>query len=210
MVRIKHRDLNKKSLESLIKAGVFDSLNVDRGQALENIEEILKFNQATKKLENHYQNNLFGHQKINPNVLKLKTPTITDKNLILSWEKEVLGLYLSDHPFRVYFEKLKDKIKTIKEIKNLSQQTNKQNQLVKKLRLAGIISHIQRTYTRQGQPMFFITLEDLEDKLEVLVFNNTLQKNLLDFKENKAIIVDGHLSFRNNELKFIGEEIKEI
>jgi DNA polymerase-3 subunit alpha len=209
--RIHHRDLNKKSLESFIKCGAFDSLGVERGQALESIDELLRFNQAAKKLANGNQHSLFG-SKILPTALRLKPGKPAEKNIVLAWEKQLLGLYITDHPFNVYFDKVKDMVKPIKEVMNVASPHNgRRNNNGQRLRIAGIISGIQRIMTKTGQPMLFVTLEDLENNLEVLVFADTLSKNPLIWQENKAIMVDGRLSWKNgDEPKLICEEVKEL
>jgi DNA polymerase-3 subunit alpha len=105
LVRVQHKDLNKKSLESLAKAGVFDSLGAERNQVIENLEEIVKFTSAIKK-GGAQANSLFGPAQ--PTVtltLKLKdAPPATSKQK-LAWEKELLGFYLNDHPLRPFREK---------------------------------------------------------------------------------------------------------
>ncbi|MCD4760972.1 DNA polymerase III subunit alpha, partial [bacterium] len=97
--RIKDKDLNKKSLESLIKAGALDSM-ISRGQALGNLNTILDFN---KKLQNEHksgQNNLFADLPLSAPVFSLKLDDYDDASPEnkLSWEKELMGLYISDHP----------------------------------------------------------------------------------------------------------------
>ncbi|MEK7087027.1 MAG: DNA polymerase III subunit alpha, partial [Patescibacteria group bacterium] len=203
--RVHHRDLNKKSLESFIKCGAFDSLGVERGETLDNIEELLKFNQATKKISLSNQYNLFGADQTF-NGLKIKPGKPADKALTLAWEKELLGLYLTDHPFNAYLPKIKDKIKPIKEIVSLP----KNSERGPRLRLAGIIAGVQKIMTKNGQPMLFVTLEDLSDNLEVLVFSDTLAKNPLIWQENKAVVVNGRLSWRNDEPKLICDEVREL
>jgi len=203
--RIRHRDLNKKSLESLIKCGTFDSLGLERGELLDNIEELLHFNQAAKKISTTNQHNLFGSASAFGS-LKLKSGKPADKSMLLTWEKELLGLYLTDHPFNAYLLKVKDKVKPIKEIIALPQNASGTD----RLKLAGIISGVQKILTKNGQPMLFVTIEDLNDNLEVLVFADTLAKNPLIWQENKAVIVNGRLSWRNGEVKVICDEVKEL
>ena len=203
--RVHHRDLNKKSLESLIKAGTFDSLKIERGQALDNIEELLKWNQAAKKNALSNQSNLFGSSATLAS-LKMRPGKPADQSLLLTWEKELLGLYLTDHPFNAYLQKVKDKVRPIKEIMKMPKSAEQGP----RLRLAGIISGIQKIMTKKGQPMLFVTLEDLENNMEVLVFSDTLAKNPLAWQENKAIILSGRLSWRNNEPKIICDEVREL
>jgi len=79
-----------------------------------------------------------------------------------------------------------------------------------RLRLAGIISGVQKIITKNGQPMLFVTLEDLEDKMEILVFSETLAKHPLIWQDNKAIVVSGRLSWRGEEPKLICDGVKEL
>ena len=203
--RVHHRDLNKKSLESLIKSGAFDSLGVERGQALDNIEELLKHNQRIRKMGETNQYNLFGASAQLAD-LKMKPGKPADKSLTLAWEKEFLGLYLTDHPLNAYLPKIQNQVKTISEIAKMPKNSDRGP----RLRLAGIISGVQRIMTKNGQPMLFVTLEDLNDNLEILVFADTLAKYPLIWQENKAVMVNGRVSWRNDEPKLICDEIKEL
>lgn len=205
--RVRHRDMNKKSLESLIKSGAFDSLGVERGQALENIEELVRFNQAAKKQATSSQSSLFGGPATFVN-LRLRPTSPADRSLTLSWEKELLGLYLTDHPWSAYLAKVENNVKPIKEA--VKAQKPVENGNGPRLRLAGIISGVQRIMTKKGQPMLFVTLEDLSDNLEVMVFSETLLKNPMVWQENKAVMVSGRLSWRDDEPKLICDEVREL
>jgi DNA polymerase-3 subunit alpha len=79
-----------------------------------------------------------------------------------------------------------------------------------RLHLAGIISGVQKIMTKRGDPMLFVTLEDLENNLEVLVFSDTLTKHPLMFEPNKAVMVSGRLSWRDDEPKLICDGVKEL
>jgi DNA polymerase-3 subunit alpha len=204
--RIHHRDLNKKSLESLIKCGALDSLGLERGQALDNIENLLKWNQAAKKNASSNQSSLFG-STASLTSLRLKPGKTADRGMMLAWEKELLGLYLTDHPFNAYLAKAKSyEAKPIKEVINLPKKGN----FGPRLRLAGIISGVEKILTKNGQPMLFVTLEDLEDRMEILVFSETLAKYPLVWQDNKAVVVSGRLSWRGEEPKLICDGVKEL
>ncbi|MBI4033988.1 MAG: DNA polymerase III subunit alpha [Candidatus Brennerbacteria bacterium] len=207
--RIHHRDLNKKSLESLIKCGAFDSLNVDRSEALGNIEEIVKFNQAAKKLKDGNQSSLFGGGsdfasfKMKPN-----GAGAVGKETMLAWEKELLGLYVTDHPFKAYLAKVKSKVKPIKELAGITEENHYGNSAY--LTLAGVITGIQKIFTKNGQPMLFVNLEDTSGSTEVLVFADVMEKNPNAWVENKAVMISGRLSFRGREPKVIANAVKEL
>ena len=213
--RVKHKDLNKKSLESLIKAGVFDSLNLERGKLLANIEELLRYSQSVKKDQTTSQNNLFGSDfQINRLNLKLASPA--SKKEKLGWEKELLGIYVSDHPLNEHVFKLNaNKVRPIKELivaGNVSggEKGNGNHRNGPTCRIAGVITRIQKIVTKNGQPMIFARLEDFNDGLEMIVFTDTFSKNPVLWRENSIVIAEGRLSWRDSEPKFICQGAVEL
>ncbi len=206
--RIQHRDLNKKSLESLIKTGAFDSLGLERTEGLHNIEELLKFNQAVKRAAGSNQTSLFGGSSTSLVSLRLAPVKPVHKNIKLGWEKELLGLYLTDHPFAVYAKMLGSAVKTIKDVEKIPQ--GKEGIRGPRVKTAGIISGIQKMITKKGDPMLFVTIEDLTNHIELLVFSGTLAKNTKAWEPNKAVLVDGFLSWRNGEPKLICNAVREL
>ncbi len=208
LCRVKHKDLNKKSLESLIKVGVFDSLNTERGELLANLENILAFCQNIKKAQNSSQAGLFGTNYNSPNFLRNsasspRNSTLKDK---LAWERELLGLYISGHPLTQYRDKVIGyRVKSIKEILATQKQSNGID-----YRVAGVILKVQRIISKVGQPILFVMLEDLTGALEVIVFSDTLAKNPAVWRENNAVVISGRLSWRNSEPKFICQQAIEL
>jgi DNA polymerase-3 subunit alpha len=207
LTRVRHKDLNKKSLESLIKVGVFDSLNTDRANLLANLEEILSFSQNIKKEMNSSQNSLFGAgYQASPSFLKRENAAPVPNKEKLGWEKELLGLYISGHPLNQYTEKLKNnRIKPIKDVLADKKTANGNG-----CRIAGVISKAQRIISKLGQPILFAKIEDLNDSLEIVVFSDTLAKNPTVWRENNVVMVNGRLSWRNNEPKFICQQAAEL
>ena len=196
--RARQYGLNKKVLESLVKSGALDSFGVERATALENLDLILKAaGNGTSP-----QTNLFGDDhsyevKLRPAV---KPASKAEK---LAWEKELIGLYVTDNPLKEYFEKNKGNgIRPIREI--LGERENKT------VRTCGAISSIQRIQTKTGAPMLFVKLEDLSDNIEMLVFSETLDKYSKILNENALILVAGKISKRNGDTKLICEKVKII
>lgn len=204
--RVKHKDLNKKSLEALIKAGALDSLGIERGQALENIEEFLKYSQTIKKNAGSNQFNLFGSEENSNGGLRLRSAPPADKAKILAWERELLGLYVTDHPWNAYSEKIKDKVKSIQEVLAMAQGDQRLPLVV----TAGIITSVKKMMTKTSQPMLFVSLADNTAEMEVVVFANVLSKSADLWQEGRPVMVKGRLSPRNDRLSFIAEAIKEI
>ncbi|MFA6353306.1 MAG: OB-fold nucleic acid binding domain-containing protein, partial [Candidatus Paceibacterota bacterium] len=204
--RVLHKDLNKKSLESLIKAGVFDSLNIERNQMLKNIDKVIVFSQGIRKHSGLLQNNLFGSMSKQARLVLEKMPEAT-KEEKLFWEKELMGFYVSDHPLKKYqnvFEKKKAyPIRKIIDYINSGHGT-------RSVRLGGIITNIKRIISKNNRPIAFAKIEDINDTLEVIVFSDILEKNPQIWQENNIVIIQGKPSLRDNEPKIIVEEAVKL
>jgi len=201
--RVTHKDLNKKSLESLIKAGVFDSFKISRGKLLANVDEILRFSQQNKKRKDMAQNNLFGDTYFGDS-LSLKADMPLSSKDRLFWEKELLGLFISGHPMKEYMAQLEEK--NVSFIREIISNSNGKNNYHKKHRIAGVITKIQKILTKAGQPMIFAKVEDFDSEIEVLVFNSALTKTLDVWRENNIIISEGRVSWKDDQPKFICED----
>ncbi|MDE2018822.1 MAG: DNA polymerase III subunit alpha [Patescibacteria group bacterium] len=205
LTRIQHKDLNKKSLESLAKSGALDSLGVERNQILENMDDILKFANAMKRgATGNNGHSLFG-DSLPAATLKLKPAAPASNNEKLAWEKELIGFYLSEHPVNSHLETLKKY--GAKPIADLMAVKN-ENQIV---RTAGLISRIHKIVTKTGQPMAFVTIEDAaQQNIEVVVFNSTYTKTQPVWIDNAVVIVDGKMSRRDGQVKMICENAKRL
>ncbi|MDP3093409.1 MAG: DNA polymerase III subunit alpha [bacterium] len=199
--RISSKDLNKKSLESMAKAGVFDSL-VERNQILSNIEEILEFNRERQRKRASGQRDLFGGKINFGSEIRLASASPASSKEKLEWEKELLGLFVTSHPLeslRMILEKKASPLaKITKEIEG------------KRIKVAGILSSLKKIITKNGKPMLFVKLEDLTDKIEIVVFPSILERNPLPFRENKIVFITGRVSFKDNLPKIICDDIQEI
>jgi len=215
VTRINSRDLNKKSLESLIKTGVFDKF-AERNLLLFNIETLLEFSRENQKQKFNGQRGLFDGLKSNNSIkLQLQAAKPAIKSEKLAWEKELLGLFVSSNPledFRRILEKKTTKISeiTLKLTKQRTHQffwhRNSQNQV----KIGGIISRMKKIITRNGKPMLFMDLEDDSSKIEVIVFPGVIERNPAAFKENKIVLVSGRLDVKDGISKLICENIEEI
>jgi DNA polymerase-3 subunit alpha len=202
--RIQHKDLNKKSLESLVKSGAFDSLGVERKQALENMDDILKFANAMKKNGSDAAHSLFTFEA--PKLtLKMKSAEPASRGEKLVWEKELIGFFISDHPLNGHKETVeKYKARPIAEILATTDEK-------KTVRTCGLISKLKRINTKSGQPMVFATIEDTAgSSIEVVVFNSVLEKTAPAWVENACVIIDGHISRRDGEAKLLCDNAKRL
>ncbi len=198
--RVNSKDLNKKSLESLIKAGAFDEF-AERNKLLHNLERLLEWSKESQKSRMNGQKGLFDENAFSNNInLEQAAPATNFEKL--SWEKELLGLYVSSHPLEDFKSILQRKTVSLAEIKN--------GLVNSRVRVGGIISGIKKIITRKGQPMLFVKLEDLTDKTEIVVFPGVIERNPTVFQKNKIVFISGRVDDRNNIPKIIAEQVEEI
>ena len=204
--RVHHRDLNKKSLESLIKCGAFDALG-ERSQLLLNLDTLLQYNRESQRVQSSGQSNLFSSApEIKVSSLKLKDAEPATKRVKLSWEKNLLGLYVSEHPLQEYAERLKQN--HMLPLNGLATDLKRlRNQIIS---IGGIVNGIQKVLTKNGEPMLFVQMEDLTARTEVLVFPKLLAKNPALWQEEKILIVRGRLSDKDGAPKILCEDATEI
>lgn len=201
--RVKHKNLNKKSLESLIKAGAMDSLG-ERGQLMNNIEEALLYNKELTVLSGQNQNSLFGLMEDQSSIpaFTLKESPVSPPEEKLSWEKDLLGLYVSGHPLDKFRERFQEKNISIKNTKEI---INGVSAVV-----AGIVESVKLITTKKGDPMCFMRVADLSDNIEVVVF----PKKFTDYKDllvnDKILAIEGTVSRRDGSVSILAEKIKEL
>lgn len=201
--RVQTKDLNKKSLESLIRSGALDKFG-ERNQLLQNINSLLTLAKSAEKEALNGQTNLFGAlPTTNAPKLRLKNIEPASRRKKLTWEKELLGLYISEHPLKEHDEYLKNIATPITE---LNYNLNK-NKYVK---IGGIITNIQKVITRNGQPMLFVKIEDTSGRLEILVFPTVLEKTIDLWQEEKVILAKGKISDKEGVIKLLCNEAEEI
>ncbi len=198
--RINHRDLNKKSLEALTKAGALESLGVERAQVLASIDDILRAKSGIKSEANSNQMGLFGNEPIKLKVKLKEGVDPASKMEKLQWEKELMGLYVTDHPLKEYASMAK--VKGLTSIGLALKETNEN----KTLKTYGLVIKVQRIQTKSGDPMLFAKIEDMSDTIEILVFKDTLSKTPNVWEENSIVQVTGRVSRRNGEVKMICNE----
>ncbi|OQX71242.1 DNA polymerase III subunit alpha [Candidatus Parcubacteria bacterium 4484_255] len=203
LARIRSKDLNKKSLESLIKSGALDHFG-ERNQMLENIEILLNFAHKKQRDKKNGQTTLFSNvpNANRNNGLTLKKSKPSERRQKLLWEKELLGLFISEHPLKEYEEILKKYVKPINEIVSHPYQTQ--------IKVVGIITKIKKILTSSKETMAFIKIEDPSGEIEIIVFPKTLKANNNFLEENKTISVTGKISHKDETLKIIAEKIKEV
>jgi DNA polymerase III subunit alpha len=199
--RVKSKDLNKKSMEALIKSGAFDEF-AERNQLLTNLEKMLEIARENNKKQNTNQMGLFSSAKMSNNDIKLEKAPPASNFMKLGWEKELLGLYVSSHPLNGFKKLFETRATAISKIDA--------SFVNKKVVLGGLISSVKKIITKNGKPMLFIKFEDLTGKTELVIFPNLLERNPEALQENKIVFVAGRVDDRNGEIKIVADDVQEI
>jgi DNA polymerase III subunit alpha len=197
--RIKDKNLNKKSLESLIMTGALDSFG-ERKTLLYNLDRLLQYNKEERR-DDGEQSSLFGTGEIQATEIKLEPTEKTTQADKLMWEKDLLGLYISGHPLDSYKDKLENKETNIKKIKDESKDKSA-------VVFGGIIEEIRPVMTKKGEKMYFVKVSDLTDSIEAVAFPKILSENEGLFSTDSCVVIKGTISIRNDEKSVLIDKIK--
>ena len=200
--------INRRMVESLIKCGATDSLGGNRAQKLSVYERLM--DEAGRKRKDNItgQITLFEHinTKNNSEATGFVYPDIQEfsSEKLLLMEKQILGLYVTGHPLHE-FKDILDSLHSTLEINSLTHTekdiTTSDNALKdgSKILIGGIITEVKLKSSRNNSMMAFVTLEDLYDKVEVIVFPATYQKVASLIAENNTVLIEGRMSLREDE-----------
>lgn len=207
-------EINKKAIESLIKASAFDCLNENRAKHLAVYESLIESaqNNARKNLEGQISLFQMNADSMNSAGMSIKMPDVANfsKELLMAMEKEMLGIYLTGHPLADYEEKIA-RISTITSDKLALAGVNSDIQDGMTVTMAGMVNSKKTLLTKKNKMMAFIQLEDLFGTTEVIVFPNVYERafNLLD--NDAVIVVRGMISFKEDEEpKLLADRIFDI
>ncbi len=233
--RIADEAVNKKCVESLIKAGAFDEFEQTRSTLLASFEAIIDTIQSGKKKGFQGQVTMFdlGSEEEKEQLNEIKYTYDEKEELpnkeLLSLEKEMLGIYISGHPL----EKLREQIEAQTNIntidiraieEQMSSSAQDEAELImtrqsgktkykdgQNVKYAGIITSIKKKYTKNNKIMAFVTIEDLYGMAEIIVFENAYIKSGKSLVEENIVMVDGRLSIREDDsTTIIANEIKDF
>lgn len=196
--------LNKRTIESLVKAGAFDSMGYGRKALFLRFEEIVEAIVARRRNEEMGQFSLFGEGSGGSDGVSYEVGEGEwGQKQKLSFEKEMLGLYISDHPLLGMSESLRSggftRVTALWELTDKSLVT-----------VAGLVSGISRRYTRNNEPMIFFQLEDLEASVEVACFPKVVNQYGTVVQDDAVVSVEGRLDHRGDEVKLIARAVKEL
>jgi DNA polymerase-3 subunit alpha len=186
------KTVNRKVIESLIKAGALDSLGWKRSQLFHLVDKMIDYAHDLQKLKSSRQNLLFGQSQIEPPEVPAEVRGMRewDEPLFLSYEKDALGFYITGHPLAQYGNNLK------RLASHSICDLDENNDFNCEIRLVGIISSIKPLKTKKDERMATFVLEDLSGRIEVVVFPDFFQKYYEHLREDRMVWVKG---------KFLGE-----
>jgi DNA polymerase-3 subunit alpha len=201
--RIKHKNLNKKSLEALIKCGAMDMFG-DRGTLLANMEDMLAYNKELSASGDTQQTSLFGDMpEIFSASFSLKPSQPASKQEMLAWEKELLGLYISGHPL----DRLREKIEANgMNITKLKAECEKGAAVT----FAGIIEEVKPIITKNNERMAFVRVADFTSTIECVIFPKVFSKFGDSIMVDKIIAIKGSVSDRNDEKSVLIDAVKVL
>ena len=197
---------NKRTVEALIKSGAFDSLGHSRKGLIQVYEASIDAVVETKKAEAIGQFDLFGsgtELTTETDVFAVRVPEGEwDKAVLLNFEREMLGLYVSDHPlFGV-----EHILASAAEVSIAELQTD-QVADGQSVTVAGILSSVTRRMTKDGKPWAQVTLEDLEGAVEVLFFPSSYAQVGMQIAEDAIVVVKGRVDSREDTIRLIGSDV---
>ncbi|TSC69698.1 MAG: DNA polymerase III subunit alpha, partial [Parcubacteria group bacterium Gr01-1014_70] len=200
--RLPPHDINKKSLEALVKSGTLDEI-AERNQVLHNMDAILEYNREASKARERNQASLFSMMD-NSSSYALRLPEAKPASVSerLAWEKELLGLYVSGHPLEAFKEKISkacSKISTIKSFRPGALVT-----------MVGMVSTAKKILTKKGELMMFLRLEDGSDSIEAVVFPSVLGKYANLLQQNSCVFIKGKTSERDGNTSILVDQVKRL
>lgn len=193
--RVDLRNINKKVIESLIKAGVFDCL-APRGALLSAIDRIITLGQWEQRLRESGQSSMFDLwgdtvpaplPQLN---LEQMDASLEEK---LNWEKELLGVYFSEHPLASVAPKLVNATTTL--CGRIDAEM-----VGERVVIAGLVTSMRQLYTRDKRPFIIVTLEDLDGSIEVIVWAEIYGQTREVWQEGKIILVEGVVKLRDDRV----------
>lgn len=209
--RVNVRVVNRKNLESLIKAGGFDRYG-HRSDLLFNLDTVLSFASKLQKEAASGQANLFGDlldSVVEAPSLKLEeAPAKAPEQEMLQWERELLGLYLSSHPLDAYDIYLREQSMPIDELKKELDACP--------VTVAGVVVAVRQIATKNGDKMAFVKVENKTGEIELIIFPRTYEKCQSILVQDKVVIATGRLSAKDrdgnltDELKILADEVLAI
>ena len=204
MERVDGRTVNARACESLIKCGAMDSFGYNRSEMLDALPQTMSRAAAVREDRQSGQLNLFGGAEAPLEVSYKKLPDFSQKEKI-DWERQLLGFYVSGHPLDSY-EKEMQKCVPLSEL-SIENATNLDG---KTITVGGIVSRVKGMVTKKGAPMGYVTIEDFEGEIEVVVFPSVWERDRFLLKNDAAVIIRGRVQANERNTHLLAERIMSL
>jgi DNA polymerase-3 subunit alpha len=204
--RMDPRAVNRKSMECLVKCGAFDFTGEERAQMVEDLEPVLAASASAHRDRTAGQQSLFGAESL-PQTARAggrrRAQPFAEAEL-LSFEKELLGFYVTAHPLDPYRDSLDNpkftKVSALEEMDDRATVT-----------VAGLVDAVEKKFTKStGKPCAFLTLEDFSGKVEVRVWSEAFEKYSLQLVPGKVLQITGRLDKRDDKPAVTATELKSV
>jgi DNA polymerase-3 subunit alpha len=200
--RVDLRHVGKRALESLVRVGALDSLG-PRASLLDALDQILALSQSHFRAAEVGQLTLFGGGGIPVDSLDLADGSEVPRRQALAWEKELLGVYASDHPLTPYIERLTDIVTHF----SAELREAESGQAV---RVGGEVTHVRPYLTKTGKSMAFVTLEDLQGSIELVVFSRRWDRVSAWIQPGQIVVTSGKVDNERGDPKILAEDLAEL
>jgi len=209
--KVNPRVVNRKAMESLIKSGAFDRFG-ERHQLLANLDAMLAYASRLQKQRNSGQTDLFGaiidDDSHKPTLaMDIVAPSADPREQLL-WERELLGLYLSQHPLELFEAFLAEQTVPLNSLKPAHDG--------RAVTIGGAVTDIREITTKTGQKMAFVKLEDRFGEVEIILFPSSYQQTVGLWERDKVMLVRGKVSAKDrdgnisSEVKIMVDDAREI
>jgi DNA polymerase-3 subunit alpha len=201
LTRLKLKSVNRKSIESLVKTGAMDAFG-DRQAMLDMVEPMLAFAHEGQKQANSSQPSLFGGEILSRGMIKLPAGVTTAKADRLAWEKELLGLYVSEHPWKQWVPQVGENFTPL--IAALSKEEGAE------VVIGGVIVTVKNIQTKKNDTMSFVKMADATASVEVIVFPSVYKMASAMWAEDKLVAVVGKISAKDGVPKIIADRAEIV
>ena len=201
--RVQDKDLNKTALECLAMSGAMDCFGYDRKVLFENVKNLQEYNKEMEKKQRTNQNSLFDNTEMSlEGEVRLEDVPNATMEEKLKWEKELLGIYISSHPFKKYQKELSDILTPLSDMEDVPDDSW--------VITGGVIDDCDKKITKNGSPMMFVTIQDTTGKMEYLVFPRAYSKTKDSWEEEENVVVVGRTPEDGGDDKIFAQNVYQV
>jgi DNA polymerase-3 subunit alpha len=205
--RVDLRQVNRRAVESLIRVGALHAFG-ERAQLLAIVDRMLSLSSQTHQAASVGQMSMFDVSGFNAPAtgsILYPLPEVEDvsRREMLGWEKELVGVYVSEHPFQSVMSRLRKSVTCF-----LSEVD--ESMVGRKVTVAGMINWVRQIYTKNGQPMAFVELEDTQGSIEIVVFSRLYEQTRELWQDGRVIVVRGTVDNKGGQgVKIVCETVDD-